>query len=301
MIDWNRLRLFHVVARAGSFTRAGDVLNLSQSAVSRSVCALEESLKVALFHRHARGLTMTEQGETLFRTVGDVFNKFALAEAAIAETRDATRGPLRITTTVDFGSAWLAPRIGAFCTRYPDIDVQLILTDVELDLATREADVAIWFQPPALSTLVQRRLSRICHHLYGSPSYVDRCGRPATVQSLDDHAILAYGPEVPAALSAVNWPLTEGADPLRLRRPALTVNNLHALLMAVESGFGLAALPDYMAIGRAGLVLLSPAGCDACNDAYFVYPEELRNTKRITVFRDFLVRRLGHEALRQVS
>ena len=110
-IDWDKLRVFHAVAEAGSFTHAGETLNLSQSAVSRQIQALEEALTVPLFHRHARGLILTEQGETLNRTVREVFAKLAMTEALLTESRERPAGRLKVTTTTGFGSSWLAPRL----------------------------------------------------------------------------------------------------------------------------------------------------------------------------------------------
>src|SRR6202171_2432708 len=95
-MDWDKLRVFHAVAEAGSFTHAGEALNLSQSAVSRQISALEESLSVPLFHRHARGLILTEQGELLFRTAREVFAKLAMSESLISESKDRPEGPLKI-------------------------------------------------------------------------------------------------------------------------------------------------------------------------------------------------------------
>ena len=113
-MDWDKLRVFHAVAEAGSFTHAGDTLNLSQSAVSRQISALEEALQVPLFHRHARGLILTEQGEALNRTVREVFAKLAMTEALLTESKEKPAGRLKVTTTVGFGSSWLAPRLHDF-------------------------------------------------------------------------------------------------------------------------------------------------------------------------------------------
>src|ERR1044071_2539069 len=123
MMDWDKLRIFHAVAEAGSFTHAGEMLNLSQSAVSRQISALEESLKTPLFHRHARGLILTEAGEILYTTVRDVFGKLANVEAQITESRERPSGLLRITATVAFGSVWLVPRLREFLELYPDIEI----------------------------------------------------------------------------------------------------------------------------------------------------------------------------------
>ena len=177
-MDWDKLRVFHAVAEAGSFTHAGENLNLSQSAVSRQISALEESVKVPLFHRHARGLILTEQGELLYRTAHDVFAKLSMAEARIRESKERPSGPLKVTTTVAFGSTWLTPRINEFLERYPEIELSLVLNDEELDLAMREADVAIRMQPPRQADLVQRQLMTLRYHVFASPEYIKQYGMP---------------------------------------------------------------------------------------------------------------------------
>ena len=101
-MDWDKLRVFHAVAEAGSFTHAGESLNLSQSAVSRQISALEESLNVPLFHRHARGLILTEQGDLLYHTARDVFAKLSMTEAMLTESKDRPKGPLKVTTSTLF-------------------------------------------------------------------------------------------------------------------------------------------------------------------------------------------------------
>src|SRR5512133_1119387 len=113
-LDWDKLRVFHAVAEAGSFTHAGETLNLSQSAVSRQIQALEEALAVPLFHRHARGLILTEQGELLFRTAREVFAKLSMAEGLVSASKDRPKGPLKITSSAAFGSTWLTPRMHEF-------------------------------------------------------------------------------------------------------------------------------------------------------------------------------------------
>src|SRR3954464_7702660 len=142
-LDWDKLRVFHAVAEAGSFTHAGETLNLSQSAVSRQIQALEEALQVALLRRHARGLIRPEPGETLNRRVREVFAKLVMTEALLTESRERPAGRLKVTSTTGFGSTWLAPRLGRFLQLYPDVSVTLLLDDSDLDLAMREADVAI--------------------------------------------------------------------------------------------------------------------------------------------------------------
>ena len=128
-IEWNRLQIFYAVADAGSFSQAGRKLKLSQSAISRQVCSLEEALKTPLFHRHARGLALTEQGDEFYRAVKDMSNRLDEAVSRVAEAQRQPQGPLKITTTVTFGSAWLTSRINLFHMQYPEISVSLVLSD----------------------------------------------------------------------------------------------------------------------------------------------------------------------------
>ena len=288
-MDWDKLRIFHAVAQAGSFTHAGEELALSQSAVSRQVSSLEDELGVSLFHRHARGLILTEQGELLYSTAHDVFGKLAIAKAMLADSKAKPSGDLRVTTTVGFGSTWLTPRIREFLELYPDISLSLICEDRELDLAMREADVAIRLSAPTQPDLVKRRLLTVHNHIYATRDYIERHGEPEKVEDLDKHAIVVYGSEAPPSLRNVNWLLNFGSKPHTRRRPVLQVNNIYGLVLAVESGLGIAALPDYMVHGNNSLIRVLPDIEGPSFDTYFVYPEELRNTKRIGVFRDFLI------------
>lgn len=292
-MDWDRLRIFHAVAEAGSFTHAGEKLNLSQSAISRQISALEESVRVPLFHRHARGLLLTEQGEMLYRTVKDVFHKLSMAEARLAETKDRPSGPLKVTTTMAFGSTWLTPQIKEFIDLFPEVEVTLLLSDEELDLGMRQADVAIRMTPPRQPDLIQRPLMSVKHLVYGSPDYFARRGKPQSAADLDHHDIIVFGQEAPMPSKTVNWLLEEGARPETPRRPILRVNNVYGIYRAVRSGLGLASLPEFMQPEQNVLEPVLPELEGPVTQAYFVYPEELRHSKRITVFRDFLLRKVA--------
>jgi DNA-binding transcriptional LysR family regulator len=287
-MDWDRLRIFHAVADAGSFTHAGHELGLSQSAVSRQISALEQELNVPLFHRHARGLILTEQGEMLYRTAHDVFTKLAAAQARLIDSKDKPTGELRITTTVGLGSVWLTPRIAEFIELYPEISVVLLLEDRELDLSMREADVAIRLRRPVQPDLIQRKLFTVHHHLYASPDYVRRKGLPKILADLDEHSILTFG-STTGFFTNINWLETAGKADGDDRRPILKVNNAYGLRRAVEAGLGIASLPDYIVGNDSPLVQIALPVETPEFDTYFVYPEELRDSKRVGVFRDFLV------------
>jgi len=288
-MDWDKLRIFHAVAEAGSFTHAGEVLHLSQSAVSRQVSALEAGLKVSLFHRHARGLKPTEQGELLYRTAHEVFVKLAMAEARITENKDRPKGPLKVSTTVAFGSVWLTSRIKRFVNLYPEIEVSLVLADTELDLSMREADAAIRMEPPRQPDLIQKHLLNISYHVYAAPEYLEERGIPKTPQDLDAHDLIVYGDDAKPPIANLNWLLEVGTKDNKKRRPTLKVNSIYGIFRAVQSGLGIGALPDYFIREAGNLVELLPELRGPSINMYFVYPEELRRSKRIVVLRDFLV------------
>ena len=290
-MDWDKLRVFHAVADAGSFTHAGDTLSLSQSAVSRQVHSLEESLGVMLFHRHARGLILTEQGELLYRSVHDVFHQLAMTEAVLTDSKERPEGPLRITTTVAFGSTWLTREIKKFIEDYPGIDVSLILTDSDLDITMREADCAIRFAMPTRGDLIQRHLRTVRSRLYASPEYLRAHGMPNTLEDLDGRLIV-FGDDGPVPTPSINWPLGLQVNDHGIR-PVLKVNNIYGIYRAVVSGLGIAPLPSYMTRLSAELVHVLPDLVGPEIDMYFVYPEELRDSMRISMFRDFLIRSLN--------
>ena len=157
-MDWDKLRIFHAAAEAGSFTHAGEALRMSQSAVSRQVSALEKELKVSLFHRHARGLVLTEQGEMLFGTASEIMSKLSTAETLLTDTTTKPSGDLRITAPIGLGTVWVTQRLREFLELYPDIRIELVLNDEQIAIAMRAADVAIWTSEPQQSDLIRRPL-----------------------------------------------------------------------------------------------------------------------------------------------
>jgi DNA-binding transcriptional LysR family regulator len=289
-MDWDKLKVFHAAAEAGSFTHAGEQLGLSQSAVSRQVSALEQELSVALFHRHARGLILTEQGELLYRTAHDVFMKLEAARTKLTDSRERPNGDLKVTTTPGLGVHWLLPRLGEFMELYPEIRIHLLVTDEELDLSMRQADVGIRMRQPSQPDVIQRKLFSVHFHAYGSPAYLKRFGTPRTLDDLDNHRILLLdGGSVPSYLQKNrNWLAEAGRNGKGPRTPFFVVNNILGVMEGCQRDFGIALLPDYL-VEDAGLVQLFGEGDEIALDCFFVYPEELKSVARVQVFRDFLV------------
>jgi DNA-binding transcriptional LysR family regulator len=289
-MDWDKLRIFQAAAEAGSFTHAGETLGLSQSAISRQVSALEQDLGAPLFHRHARGLILTEQGETLLSAVHDVALKLDAVRSRLTDSREKPHGELRVTTTLALGANWLAPRLGEFAELFPEIKLQLLLADSELDLGMREADIALRLREPMQPDLIRRRLFTVHFHAYASADYLKKYGQPRTIEDLDNHRLVAFGaPTATHFLYELNSLLMLGRDAKTPRAAHLSINNLGAIIRAVEHGVGIAVLPDYCVPPSSGLVRLLPQADMPEMDCFLVYAEEMKNVARVQAFRDFLV------------
>lgn len=296
MMDWDKLRVFHTVATARSFTHAGEMLNLSQSAISRQISALEESLQASLFTRHARGLTLTEQGDILFRTVSEVLTRLSAAENALLESKERPRGPLKITAPVTFGATWLTPRMREFSETYPEISINILVDDRELDLTMREADVAIRMFPAKHPELIQKKLTVLNNSIYASNDYLRVHGVPKNAQDLQEHKLVLFGEEQKQPFAEVNWILkTIGAGDSS-HKSAFKINSLFGMLKAVKSGIGIAGLPDYMVQSK-NISKVLPELSGPKTDMYLVYSVEMRNSKRVNVFKDFLLRKLAEGGL----
>ncbi len=288
-MDWDKLRIFHAVASAGSFTHAGQMLALSQSAVSRQISALEEEIATPLFQRHARGLTLTDEGELLYSAVSDVLGRLAQAEEALKNVQAAPRGSLKITSSHGLGTYWLLPRLKEFMLEFPELQVHLLFEDRELDLAQREADLALRMRAPIQADLIQRKLFTVHYHLYATKDYLDSVGAPQTAEELSTHTLISYGETAAPEIRDVNW-LIETARRANGQARTLRINNLTGILHAVESGVGLAALPDYLVESRPHLVRVLPDLEGPSFDVHLVYPDAMRQSKRVAAFRDFLVK-----------
>lgn len=295
-MDWDKLRIFHAVADAGSLTHAGDVLHLSQSAVSRQIRALEESLNTTLFHRHARGLILTEQGELLFDATQAMVRRLDATAARIRDSEDEVFGELRVTTTTGFGTLWLAPRLPKLYAKFPALKIDLMLEERVLDLPMREADVAIRMKEPSQADLIRKRLMNIRMRLYATPTYLSRNGAPATMDDFTQHRLIcqhagtaqvAAGARLVAELMSHDIPST------------LTVNNYFGVLQAVLNHLGIGVLPDYLTEDFPNLVRVLPEVESSEVPVFLAYPEELRHSKRVAAFRDFVTEEIFDYRKRQ--
>tara|TARA_A100001015_G_scaffold179807_1_gene199965 strand:- start:480 stop:1370 length:891 start_codon:yes stop_codon:yes gene_type:complete len=287
-MDWDKLKIFHAVAEAGSFTNATVNLNLSQSAISRQIQSLEEDLNVKLFERHARGLTLTDNGEYVFKTAHEVIGKLKEVETSLGDKKNKPTGKITITTVRSFGTHWLTPRIKDFMQLHPEMEVELIFDDKELDLSTRQADIGIFMRRPKQLNYIQKKLMDINYHIYGSSIYLEKNGMPKTINDLNKHRFISFGKGTPSPVYNPDWALKIGIKDMKKRKSIMKVNSVMGLLLAVESGVGLAALPDYLVLRSKNLIRVLPKVEGPITEAHFVYPQSLKNVARVQAFRNFL-------------
>tara|TARA_B100000579_G_C22741676_1_gene809428 strand:- start:293 stop:1183 length:891 start_codon:yes stop_codon:yes gene_type:complete len=292
-MNWDKLKIFHAVAEAGSFTSATVVLNISQSAISRQIQSLEDELNVKLFERHARGLALTENGEYLYKTAHEVISKLKDVETSLLDQKNKPTGKLTITTVRSFGTHWLTPRIQEFMNLHPEIEVELIFDDKELDLSTRQADIGIFMRRPKQLNYIQRKLIDINYHIYGSNRYFEKHGMPKTIGDLNRHRFISFGKGAPSPVYNPDWALKIGMKDNKKRKSIMKVNSVMGLLLAVESGVGLAALPDYLVFQSKNLLKVLPKCEGPITEAHFVYPQSLKNIARVQAFRNFLYSKIS--------
>ncbi len=285
-MDWDKLRIFHAVADKGSLTHAGEVLHLSQSAVSRQIRALEESLNVTLFHRHARGLILTEQGELLFEATTQMVKRLDATAARIRDSEDEVLGELRVTTTTGFGTLWLAPRLARLYENYPQLKIDLMLEERLLDLPMREADVAIRLKEPSQADLIRKRLMNIRMRLFATPQYLEKAGTPKTLAEMTHHRLICQHPGTPQVAAGANLVQEVMAHNIA---STLHVNNYFGVLQGVLSHLGIGVLPDYITEGSPHLVRVLDEVESVEVPLFLAYPEELRHSKRVAAFRHFVL------------
>jgi DNA-binding transcriptional LysR family regulator len=230
-------------------------------------------------------LILTEQGELLFDATRHMSKRLEAAAARIRDSEEEVFGELRVTTTIGFGSLWLAPRLPALYEKYPDLKIDLMLEERLLDLPMREADVAIRMKEPSQADLIRKKLMGVQMRLYASPSYLATHGTPATLEQLATHRLISQNvnsAQVSAGAILVRELMSHEIG------SRLTVNNYFGVLQAVIHDLGIGLLPDYLTQDFPELIRVLPDVESAEVPVFLAYPEELRQSKRVEVFRDFV-------------
>lgn len=285
-MEWNKLRVFYHVAKCGSFTKAQHKLNKSQPALSRSIQSLEYRMKYPLFRRIPRGLALTKEGEILFEAVEKMFIDLETAKTLIEEEANEPKGHLKVASTVALTSIWLVELIREFLALYPDIELDIIEM---LDMKTREADVSIRPYIKDHPNLIQDYIFTCRMQLYASPKYLEKHGTPSTLQELDNHRIITFGESTNRRYSDIDWPLRADAKKGEKHKAYLCISPLYGAERLAEAGLGIIALSkEYPHIHKLNLVPILPSVQGPIIDIYYVYPETIKNSKRVKIFGEFI-------------
>ena len=290
-MKWDRLRLFNIVAQTRNITEASYILQMSQSALSRQMKALEHELGVKLFLRNSDGITLTKAGIRLYSSVQVLASDISKTHNQLLQDMDVPSGRLNVTATNAFGALWVAPRMSKFKIAYPEISVALSLRDSEPRVTNFNSDVEVRMTPSSSQDDVQIKLADCKYKIFASKDYLKVNGLPKTTNDLDDHKIISYGEDAqpPIDRHRLNWLLTIGKENKRPRKPILEVSSIYGIAKATEVGMGIASLPDWMEFEMIELTEILPQLEGPKMSISLCYNYELRNDSRIKAFKDFML------------
>ncbi len=285
-MQWDRLRTFYYVAQAGSFTKAGEQLNISQSAISRQIIDLEYRLKVKLFRRHGRGLHLTDSGKTWFRTVQKIFAEIESTKTLINEQESEPHGHLKIATSSGIANELVA-HVTPFLKLYPKMRLSVLIEE-DIGLAMRNADVLLFPEILNKVNLVQEVLFSSHLKLYASPKYLEKFGTPTKPEDLDHHRLIAYG-DHHHPYSQMNWLLTLGAPSGKIREPYMQFNSGKNLRAIAEENHGIITIAkENHLLKKSDLVEVLPHLKGPVIETFFIYPVHLNNSKRVQALLNYM-------------
>jgi len=292
--DLEAWAIFAKVVELRSFTAAAEDLAISKATVSKAVTRLERSLGVQLFHRSSRHLSLTESGRELAGRAQQLLSLGEEAEDAARDEAVNPRGLVRLAVPMSFGIAHVGPALPDFLARYPDIAVDLHLSDEVVDIVGGGFDAALRIGALPDSALKARRLAPVRLYMVGSPDYIKRRGRPKHPSDLKDHDCLCYAylpnPE--------SWRFThENGEEVQIRPSGpMRANNGDAMIPALKAGHGIAMIPDFMLElhnGSEELEKLLPDWSLPPIALHLVMPPGSLRPTRVTALIDFLTDRFG--------
>lgn len=289
------LRLLVRVAHSGSFTAAAHDFDLPPSSVSRRISALEQTLGQRLLYRHSRAVRLTEVGQRYLSQVSEALTLLDMAADEVSGTASGPRGVLRINAPVAYGRKHIAPLLEAFQSRYPELEVELTLTDAFVDPVQEGADMVVRIGMLEDSSLVARELSPQRFVIAASPGYLARYGTPERPEDLSDHNCLVYKG-------------TRGKQPWYVRRASheafraievhgnLRSNNAESLIEAAISDQGVVLFPTWLLQDALNERVLVPMleGWQAANQPridgiHLIFPENRLRSSKVGAFVDYLL------------
>lgn len=288
-MDWDKLKTFYQIAKYGSFTKASLGLNISQSSLSRQIMILEERMRVKLFYRESRGISLTEDGIEWFNTIEKVYQDIETTEFNMAKRSKEPQGHIKIASTIGFVSSYLSPILKDFLDTYPKISLSIIGSNHTPDLKMREADVLIHPKIENDDKLIQKYLMTFHEKLYASPEYLKKFGIPKIPKDLDDHHLLVIDINDYPFGDAAYWHLRIGRKENNLRKPYLDINTSSGLFNAAQSGIGIVSLPaEHPELKTSNLMRVLPDIDGPTQDAYFIYLKHMKDIKKINLFVEYL-------------
>jgi DNA-binding transcriptional LysR family regulator len=297
--DFEGLALFAKVAEERSFAGAARSLGVSVATVSRAVARLEDRLGARLLNRTSRQLALTEFGASLAERAGEVFRLAEEAEGAAREQSAQPRGLVRLAVPMSFGLRWVAPLLPEFFRRYPEVQIDLHLSDATVDIVGDGFDAALRIAVLPDSSLVARKLSPVSRLVVAAPAYLERHGTPAHPSELQAHACLGYAYRA----RSDTWQFSNAAGEEASVRPRgpLRVTNSDALVPAVLAGLAICELPefiaaDYVRDGR--LVAILRDWAMPVGGLYFVTPSARARPAKVEALGSFFAEHLSRPAWR---
>ncbi|WP_308366024.1 MULTISPECIES: LysR substrate-binding domain-containing protein [unclassified Microbulbifer] len=289
MVSWEGVSEFVAVAEAGSFTGAAGRLGISTAQVSRQVSALEARLSTRLFYRTTRKVSVTEPGQVYYRHCRQVLDGLEEAERAITDLQQVPRGRLRLTAPVTYGETTLAPLVNDFALRYPELQVEMHLTNQKLDLVAEGYDLAIRLGKLDDSSMMARRLASRTLYVCASPEYLSSRGEPHSLSELGRHNCL------PGTLDY--WRFQEGNRPRNIKvSGSIRCNSGWALVDAALKGIGIVQLPGYYVrehLGAGRLISLLEHYREADDGIWALYPHNRHLSPKVSLLLDYFSEYLG--------
>ena len=288
-MDWDKLKTFYQIAKYGSFTNASLGLNISQSSLSRQVMILEERLRLKLFYRESRGISLTEEGKEWFDTIETVYQNIESTALTIEKKRKEPQGHIKIASTIGFVSLYLSPILKDFLDSYPKINLSIVGSNYTADLKLREADVLIHPFVENDDTLIQRYLMTFHENLYASPEYLEKFGFPQTPEDLDKHRLIVTSMSNYPFGNSCYWHLEVGRNGKHPREPYFSINASIGVFKIAETGVGIVSLPEeHPNLKTSNLVRVLPNTNGPTLDAYFIYLKNLKGMKKIERLAEYL-------------
>lgn len=294
MIDYNSVWMFVKVVQAGSFSGAARQAGIPKSTLSKRISLLERELHVNLLTRTTRQLKLTPAGRTFYETSARAFTELGNAEQQTHSAQQALRGLLRVTAPPEMATSFMTPLISEFMGEYPEVDVQLVLTDALVDLIAENIDVAIRVGELVDSSLISRRIGMACFRLYASPGYIKSHGMPAVPGELERHSCLRFT----TAFESEYWELHSGGKKFRSKvKGRFTANHIGVLLAMAVQGHGITLLPEFLChteIAQKRLVPVLPRWATVGEPVHLLYPQQKFIAPRQEAFLKFMAARLTH-------